>query len=80
MSSDLRINPFNQAAQSIGAIGGSQSVQGGSSGKSKSVDKSQLFAGKTSGINESMNGQAVYTAGQAGVADGVAGKKLNLIG
>lgn len=78
--SNLRINPFNQAAQSIGAVGGNQSVQGGFSGATKSVDKPQLFASTTSGINESMNGQAVYTAGQAGVADGVAGKKLNLIG
>lgn len=34
---------------------------------------------QTVGVNEAMNGQAVYTVGQAGIADGVAGKKLNLI-
>lgn len=77
-----KLNPFDFSTKGVGQAGGSKAVNPGAltTGGGSAAGSSNLFAKQTEGINEAMNGQSVFTVGQAGVPNGVAGKKLNVVG
>lgn len=73
------LNISSYTAQGVGAAGAGTSVTAPKIPFKGETPETQKQSKQTVGVNESMNGQAVYTAGQAGIADGIAGKRLNLI-
>ncbi len=71
-----QINPFlNIQTPAIQGIKATQNYGGGA--PSGGTSFSGGSSGQTVGLNENMNGQAVFSAGQAGIKPGILGAKFN---